>query len=379
MLEEAECDALVLLDCCAAASSGGNQGKGVTEVIAACGFEAFAPGVGEHSFTTSLIGELRYLSQRCDTISTALLHNKVLARIKKSWNPRYSSDGTEERRSTPIHIADDSRQRCIKLAPLRRWSAANSSLYSMQPSSSHSSDISPSISEDIDMLGSDETNPSSLSEVWPDSEFNSPKVIISVALQEDQRLNTEDWLDWLKAVPALAKLVHVEGVYKSDSTLLLLSLPVALWDMIPNNVAMSFVAFVRSANLLNPCHGDGQKHVDRSKSFPQPQAISHTLKPLPIYNTFQDYQDQENSSYYAAIFSHGNSYAPNNPAGSSLYAYPGADSLDASPVYNRWYPPPLSLPMSTTSIKDENELATAPSSEKSATYVHTQYFPCRPR
>lgn len=63
MLEEAECDVLILLDCCAAASSGGNHGRGVTEVIAACGFEVFAPGVGEHSFTRSLIDELKYLNQ----------------------------------------------------------------------------------------------------------------------------------------------------------------------------------------------------------------------------------------------------------------------------------------------------------------------------
>ncbi|KAL8769009.1 MAG: hypothetical protein Q9209_004926 [Squamulea sp. 1 TL-2023] len=248
MLEEAECDVLVLLDCCAAASSGGNHGKGVTEVVAACGFEAFAPGVGEHSFIRSLIEELKYLSQRCDAITTALLHNKVLARIKKSWNPRYSSNGTQERRRTPIyiHLSDDIRQRCIKLAPLQPITAPNPIPLPLEGSSGQSSG-----SEDVDMIGSEETSQSSLSEVWPDKEFQSPKVLISVALQEDQQLNAEDWLDWLKAVPALAKFVHVEGVFKSDSTLLILSLPVAIWNSMQKDPAISFLAFVRSYNLLD--------------------------------------------------------------------------------------------------------------------------------
>ena len=197
MLEEAECDVLVLLDCCAAGSSGGNHGKGVTELIAACGFEAFAPGVGEHSFTRSLIEELKYLNTRCDAITTALLHNKVLARIKKSWNPRYSTDGSQERRRTPIHIhlSDGTKERCIKLAPLKSLPIPTLSSYSLRAPSSSPSAPSTLTSEDVDMIGSEGTSQSSLSEVWPDKEFESLKVLISVTLQEDQRLNSEDWLE----------------------------------------------------------------------------------------------------------------------------------------------------------------------------------------
>ncbi|KAL8638996.1 MAG: hypothetical protein Q9226_008935 [Calogaya cf. arnoldii] len=284
MLEEAECDVLVLLDCCAAASSGGSHGKGVTELIAACGFEAFAPGVGEDSFTRSLIEELKYLSQRCEAITTALLHNKVLARIKKSWNPRYSSNGSQERRKTPIHIhlSDDTKQRCIKLAPLRLATVTALSPHSLQASSSPSSGPSTSASEDVDMIDSQGTSQTSLSEVWPDEVFESPKVLISVALQEDQRLNAEDWLEWLKSIPALAKLVHVEGVFKSDSTLLLLSLPVALWDTIPKDPALTFLAFVRSHNLCDPYHPFFQRKLITSTSNP-----NDPYDPYDLYSHFR--------------------------------------------------------------------------------------------
>lgn len=252
-LEEADSDVLILLDCCAAASSAGGSGNGITEVIAACGFEDYAPGVGEHSFTRSLIEELRYYGQRPGPISTAFLHNKVLARAKKSWNPRYATGGTQERRKTPIHIhlADRSKQRCIELTPLPH-SPELRDLLSRSLSNTQSLTQSTSPSEDIGTSNPTGSSQTSLSEVWPDPEHNSPKVLISVALEEDQFLRTEDLLDWLRSFPALAKCVRIESVYKSDSTLLLLSLPVAIWDMVPNDPAISFVAFVKSHNLLNP-------------------------------------------------------------------------------------------------------------------------------
>lgn len=48
-------DVLVLLDCCAAASSAQSSGDNVMEAIAACGFETRAPPPGVYSFTNTLI------------------------------------------------------------------------------------------------------------------------------------------------------------------------------------------------------------------------------------------------------------------------------------------------------------------------------------
>lgn len=39
MLETTQPDVLMLLDCCAAASSVSSSGTGLTELVAACGFE----------------------------------------------------------------------------------------------------------------------------------------------------------------------------------------------------------------------------------------------------------------------------------------------------------------------------------------------------
>lgn len=253
MLEEADCDVLILLDCCAAASSAGGSSNTITELIAACGFESYAPGVGEHSFTRSLIEELKYYGQRPDLISTAFLHNKVLARTKKSWNPRYAVDGTHERRRTPIHVhlADKSMQRCINLSPLPPVLTHQVPPLPELPGTTPSSSTEESTKES-DNSGIDSTSQSSLSEVWPDPQHDSPKVLISIALEEGQPLSAAEWFDWLLSFPAKAKCIHLESIYKSDSTLMLLSLPVAVWDMLPRDPAISFISFVKSQNLLFP-------------------------------------------------------------------------------------------------------------------------------
>lgn len=125
LLEQAESDILILLDCCAAASSCGGSGSGVTEVIAACGFETWAPTVGEHSFSRSLIDELEYWSHQRPSLSAAMLHSKVLSRIK-CWKPRFEMTGRQrcveppERRKTPIHIvlSEEGAKRNIELTPI---------------------------------------------------------------------------------------------------------------------------------------------------------------------------------------------------------------------------------------------------------------------
>lgn len=79
---------------------------------------------------------------------------------------------------------------------------------------------------------------------------DKPHVMISLALEDDQRLDLNAWEQWLASFPALARYVKVQGVFKSHSTLLLLSMPVTVWDLLPDDQACSFVAFIRSNNLM---------------------------------------------------------------------------------------------------------------------------------
>lgn len=63
-------------------------------------------------------------------------------------------------------------------------------------------------------------------------------------------LYTDTWVDWIRSVPALVKYAKVEGTYKSGSTLLVLFIPVAVWDLLPKDPAISSIGFIKSSNLL---------------------------------------------------------------------------------------------------------------------------------
>ena len=247
MLEQSESDVVIFLDCCAAASSATASGNGVTELIAACGFETWAPGVGEHSFSRSLIEELKYLSHG-PSFSITLLHSKVLSRMKY-WKPRFTSAFASEARKTPIYVqlANELGRRSIVLGPLPPETP--SSDHSASSSALIQSSASSSESDDNCMLDS-ETSRSSSAEVWPDPGFNCPKVLISIALKGDQLLRPDAWNEWLRSIPALAKYMTVQGIYKSDSTVVLGLLPVAIWDLLPKHPAILFVCFVKSENCL---------------------------------------------------------------------------------------------------------------------------------
>ena len=258
LLEHCESDVLILLDCCAAASSATASGNGVTEVIAACGFETWAPAVGEHSLSRTLIDELDYWSCERPSLSAAMLHSKVLSRIK-CWKPRYEMSGQRgkreppERRKTPIYIrlSDEGKKRSIELKPLPLLPLAElpTGIEDDPAHSSQCDDITMSSIEDAEEIVP-ECNQYSLGRPWPDPANQCPpKVLISLALEDDQWLKTDDWAEWLKEVPAIVKYAEVQGIYKSHSILMLLSLPVAAWDLLPKDPAVTFVAFILSDNL----------------------------------------------------------------------------------------------------------------------------------
>ena len=256
MLEQATSDVLILLDCCAAATASAELGSGVTEVIAACGFETSAPGVCEHSFTRSLIEELRYCCKR-KPLSAAMLHMKVLSRMKY-WKPktvetRSGELAFHERRRTPVYttLTNDGKPRSIVLSPIESDTFLSPEI---SASLAHSP-FSDSSSQDVQMENSSNDSamtsiPSSVSSSGNYFEQSCPTVLVAVALEEDQRLQLRTWVEWLRDIPAIAKHARVEGIYESFSTLMLISLPVFIWDLIPNNLAVSFVGFIKSQDFL---------------------------------------------------------------------------------------------------------------------------------
>ncbi|POR35157.1 Uncharacterized protein TPAR_04650 [Tolypocladium paradoxum] len=238
LLERSRSDVLILLDCCAgAASATFSNGNSITETISASSWDAIAPDPGRYSFTNALIEVLQ--EWRLRMFSAAMLHAEVLARLKHP-RPIQINGKHFEARSTPVHFMMTANHKApsielTRLLPVEKIPAPVPHNHVPMLLTGRAAEAADPVSNG---LASAEPNE------------DTPHVMISLALEDDQRLDINAWEQWLNAFPAMARYVKVQGVFKSHSTLLLVSMPVMIWDLLPEDNAMSFVAFIRSNNLV---------------------------------------------------------------------------------------------------------------------------------
>ncbi|KAK3313434.1 hypothetical protein B0H66DRAFT_482999 [Apodospora peruviana] len=249
LLERSVSDALILLDCCAgAASATFPTGQSITETISASSWDAIAPDPGRYSFTNALIEVLQ--EWRLRTFSAAMLHAEVLARLKHP-RPILINGKHFEARTTPVHFMMTSNHKAPSIEIGRLVPNSRRPPSPLRELGFHSHATSrPRAIEGRNAAQTLGSHSDVMIPVASEPNENEPHVMISLALEDDQRLDLNSWEEWLSQFPAIAKHVKVQGVFKSHSTLLLLSLPVMVWDLLPDDPACAFVAFIRSNNLL---------------------------------------------------------------------------------------------------------------------------------
>ncbi|KAG6039291.1 hypothetical protein E4U41_003021 [Claviceps citrina] len=272
LLERSTSDVLILLDCCAgAASATFPSGNSITETISASSWDAIAPDPGRYSFTNALIEVLQEWRMR--TFSAAMLHAEVLARLK---HPRpVTINGKHfEARSTPVHFMMTANHKApsielSRVLPLEKVAGpvleSESALphHTVPPSTGRAADSGDPIPDPDGLAWSNEPNE------------DTPHVMISLALEDDQQLDIREWEGWLSAFPSMAKYVKVQGVFRSHSTLMLVSLPVMVWDLLPEDPAVSFVAFIRSNNLAMQTRPMPQRVTVPVSSRPQQMELDN--------------------------------------------------------------------------------------------------------
>jgi hypothetical protein len=249
LFEQSKSDSLILLDCCSAAAAAASvpcRTNSITETIAACGWETWAPEPGRHSFTNALIEVLEEWINRT-SFSAAMLHSEILSVLKQPRPKR-----RQEFSRTPVYIVTTSdpkacsiELRCqieIKDAPINNERATSADLVHALPIAKSL----PDIQEEQDRF-----DLSSLIAALPDKRFVLPHVIMSVALESDQSLDLKAFENWVKQFPALAKYASIQGIYQSYSTLVLLAVPVVIWNLLPENPACNFVGYATSDNLIS--------------------------------------------------------------------------------------------------------------------------------
>ena len=238
ILERAKSDVVFILDCCFAASAA--RCAGSKEGLWACNSEVTTTGVNDNSFTRNLIEELKSLST--SRFNIAMLHARLMSRYRKSGpympltEPWYT------------YLGD---------------AASASAEISPQPSNQMNSTSNDSVLESSD---SSSKRPSAVTTISIDQSMTETLVLLAVRLKEtEQTPKLLSWQNWchdlapddVESVHALGKLkirdlIKLEAQFLSNSSLLLVSLPIFIWDRLPCSPAYSFVGFIKSANLVSP-------------------------------------------------------------------------------------------------------------------------------
>ena len=288
IFEQAESDVLLLLVCCAAASSAPADGQcnSMTETIAACGFETWAPQPGRHSFTNTPIAVLDDWQDRASFTAT-MLYCEVLNRLRHEKPERRRDIKNFECRRTPVHILSTIDPRAGSVETCRRsdlehvpeTSTAKGRKEEAKDGGS-AIDIESTPSASSKDRSADLYTPDSVNTVIKIGETALPHVLISMALDEEQLLDLELCTKWLQRFPALAKSAKIEGVYRSNSTLIILSLPVLIWDWLHDDMACSFISYTHSSNILIQ---------NQHEPKPIPAATSNTTRTLQGVKSLADY------------------------------------------------------------------------------------------
>ena len=228
------------------------------------------------------------------SFSITMLHCEVLRVLMQRRKERCSNGQRREWRSTPVYIngSKDPRVEGIRLCKqtlIDIVETSPSGATSNSPEGILPRDcLTPSSYFDLMSLGCEELEGLSssssgqsnlgsaprLEDGSSESNFDLkvPHMLVSIALDEDQALpNAEACRRWICRFPGLAKHVKVEGVYSSYSTVLILSIPVAVYNMLPEHPACQPVAFVTSRNRFTDANPEQAmpmiQHEAQHKSF----------------------------------------------------------------------------------------------------------------
>lgn len=226
----AYCDILFLFDCCyALAMMDTNETyQRRCEIFCASGANDRASAMRNSSFTKAITKEL---SDRKDSKGIGVLWFKTLM--------------------TSTEMADKH-----KLSPAPHWHRYSDSLH--QTSIFLESKKLP-ITKDA-MTRNDKDSAVSVGDSIAELDsLSNTRVLVKLRLVNPaELLLEEDWMKWFQQRPsnvagteiAIVKKISCHGLFKSDSSLLLLSMPAWVWENMPADPACESIGIVRSDNLL---------------------------------------------------------------------------------------------------------------------------------
>jgi hypothetical protein len=253
LLEDSQCDILLLLDCCAVSDAPTAGSNGVKQAIAAYGRDNTAPEPGARTFTFNLIDALHKLSLG-PPFSVQRLHEEIISQRHQRLEHPALTNGSSSKSSPaferlPVTFTlTPGPLKTINLAPLAP----------VQPMKSQIT--SPLGSPDGETHGQRRGNGEHSSPSNSNAEliFEELRALISIGFNGEPSHEMASFKHWLNSTPATAAKVTVEGMFQGPPTVMLISMPIAVYNAIAREGMCVLVGYIKSHNMLR----EYQKLVD---------------------------------------------------------------------------------------------------------------------
>ncbi|KAK9782763.1 hypothetical protein AB5N19_09346 [Seiridium cardinale] len=240
LFDEAPSDMLFLLDTCALreATPPGNGGS-LKQIIAANGPEKSAREFQGRSFTALLTDAFARLSAGRPFTAEHLWHEVAYHRQQELLQNSGLTNGA----SKGISLAD-------KLPLIQTFSRGKSQALSLAPLTSR---LEPSTQVDGEVHAAEalqeEHNlpPHSAAGLT----FEEPRVLVCTTFVGEASPDMSSFNQWLHNTPGIATKIVVEGMFLGPPTMLLISMPVPVWNVVQHDKVCCFLGYITSKNLTH--------------------------------------------------------------------------------------------------------------------------------
>lgn len=243
MFEDAQSDILLLLDTCADPEPAAAGSHGVKQAIAACSPEhKIREDPGQRSFTSFLVEALHKLSGEQQPFSVQRLYEET--RTLKQQQQRTKSPAPTKSATAPALPALPI---FFTLTPPGK--GQNLMLASMVGKAP----VPPLNGVDAPDGQNSRTREDHL--IDPDSiadiRFEEARILVCTTFVGDASPDMSYFHQWLQNKPTLGAAIAVEGMFLGPPTMLLISMPHSIWNVVQHDKVCCFLGYISSHNMIH--------------------------------------------------------------------------------------------------------------------------------
>ncbi|PKK43414.1 hypothetical protein CI102_13250 [Trichoderma harzianum] len=241
LFEDAQSDILLLLDTCADPEPAAAGSHGMKQAIAACSREHKArQEPGQRSFSSFLVEALRKLSAGQQPFNVQRLYDetRALKQQQRAKSPTPASGATAS--ASPIMPI------FFTLTPGKGQNLVLASMVGRTP-------LPPLNGVDAPDGQSSRAREDHL--IDPDSvadiRFEEPRILVCTTFVGDASPDMSYFHQWLQNKPTLGATIAVEGMFLGPPTMLLISMPHSIWNVVQHDKVCCFLGYISSHNMIH--------------------------------------------------------------------------------------------------------------------------------